>query len=539
MPIKAISSTNVIIGGSSVPTTILYSTDSGKIVEIFPNIVIDSLEDPRLRVYDVKTYENVSPYFILPGLVDSHVHLNEPGRTEWEGFATGTKAACSGGVTTVVDMPLNAIPPTTTVANFNMKLKAAKEQLWCDVAFWGGLVPTNLGDLLPLVKAGVRGFKGFLIDSGVDEFPAINKAYIQEAMKVLADCETIMMFHAELQIDKHLHTIVDSDNITKIRSLDGGEDLTTKQIDSLALSHILSPAEPRTGAPSHIVHHDDISIPALEAAATFDKELAKVDPRKYSSFLISRPDRFESDAISLIISCLEDSIKRNKGKVPPVHIVHLASMEALPLIRRAHKRGLPITVETCFHYLSLAAENIPKSATYFKCCPPIRTEANRVALWGALREGLITSVVSDHSPCTPELKHLAKGDFFSAWGGISSVGLGLPLLYSKGSSMKPPVSLIDIVKWCCENTAKQIGLQHCKGYLAVGHDADFIVFDAEREQEICNSNLYFKNKLTAYNGFRLQGVVLTTYLRGRVIFDGHNGPSRTPLGKAILEPRFA
>lgn len=536
--IKAISSTNVVLEGAIRAATIVYSSRSGKIIEIYADQVLDSLDHPLLRIYDVQICENVSPKVILPGLVDSHVHLNEPGRTEWEGFATGTRAACSGGVTTVVDMPLNAIPPTTTIANFNIKLQAAKDQLWCDVAFWGGMIPGNLDHLVPLVRAGVRGFKGFLIDSGVDEFPAINRAYINKALNVLAGSKTMMMFHAELQIDDNLHTIVDSDELKKIRSFEGENGVTKEQGVSLALSRVLSPAEPRAGIPSHIVHNDDAIESPLQAAAVLDKELSKVDPCTYSSFLISRPDRFETDAISMVLKCLKDMMLKNKGDVPPVHIVHLASVDAIPLIRQAHKEGIPITAETCFHYLSLAAENIPRSATHFKCCPPIRTEANRVGLWNALREGVITSVVSDHSPCTPELKSLAKGDFFSAWGGISSVGLGLSLLYTKGRSMKPPVSLTEIVKWCCENTAEQVGLQHRKGFIRIGYDADFVVFDQEGSQYIDNSSVYFKNKLTAYHGLTLDGVVMKTVVRGRVAFTYEDGPSNIPLGQTLLEPRF-
>lgn len=536
--IRAISSDRVVLDGAVKAATILYSTISGKIVEIYAGEVIESLKDPRLAAFDVRVNENVSPNVIFPGLVDSHVHLNEPGRTEWEGFATGTQAACSGGVTTVVDMPLNAIPPTTTMANFNAKLKATEDQLWCDVAFWGGMVPDNLDHLVPLVRAGVRGFKGFLIDSGVDEFPAIDKLYIKKAMQRLVDCKTIMMFHAEMQIDNNLHTIADSEEISKIRSLDEKDGVTEKQAKSLQLSHVLSAAEPRAGVPSHIVHDDDDITPPLVAAAGIDDELSKVDPCKYSSFLLSRPDRFETDAVSLIVRCLQESIKE-QGKAPPVHIVHLASMEVVPLVRQAHKDGLPITAETCFHYLSLAAENIPKSATTFKCCPPIRTEANRVALWRALQEGVISSVVSDHSPCTPELKNLAHGDFFSAWGGISSVGLGLSLIHTKGSAMKPAASLVDIARWCCENTAKQVGLQHRKGFLRVGHDADFAIFDSERILNIDNSSLKFKNKLTAYHGHTVKGVVVRTYLRGEVVFTRKSGPSHLPLGQPLLEPRFA
>lgn len=541
MPVKAIASSKVVVDGRCQPATILYSTESGKIIEIYYEVV-PTTQDPRLKAFDVSEYAIVSPHAVLPGLVDSHVHLNEPGRTEWEGFATGTRAASSGGVTTVVDMPLNAIPPTTTVHNFQVKLDAARNQLWCDVAFWGGLVPDNLQDLIPLVKSGVRGFKGFLIDSGVDEFPAIDKKYIDSVLALLRDEQTMLMFHAEMQTSEHEHTVVDMDkknHLDAVRSLDGAQDLTQEQMDGLALSRVLSPAEPRLGEPSHVVHHDDLIIQPLQAAAQIDDSLASIDPTQYSSFLISRPDHFETNAINLLVNCMRNAAKVN-STTPPVHIVHLASKDALPLLVNAREvLGLPITAETCFHYLTLAAEKIPAASTYFKCCPPIRTEENRVALWRALRKGIITSVVSDHSPCTPELKNLAKGDFFSAWGGIASVGLGLPIMHTVGATFNPPVTMVDIARWCCENTAVQTGLQHRKGFLKVGHDADFVVFDQNQQQLVANDETFFKNKLTAYNGFSLRGAVLTTVLRGRVVYRQDQGHSKVPMGQTILEPRFA
>lgn len=476
MPIKAIGSQRCIIDGRQTAATLLYSTDSGKIIEIY-NELVPSIEDQRLKLFDVKILEDVTPKVILPGLVDSHVHLNEPGRTDWEGFATGTQAASSGGVTTVIDMPLNSIPPTINVANLNAKLQAAKGQLWCDVGFWGGLVPDNLQDLIPLVKAGVRGFKGFLMDSGVPEFPPVDRSYVEDAMNELSNSEAMIMFHAEL--DTH------------------------------------------SKEPSH------------------QQDQRNMDPCEYNSFLASRPDRFEFDAISLIIDCLKKTMAENSGRAPLVHIVHLASMEAIPLMRQAHKDNLPITAETCFHYLSLAAEKIGNGATFCKCCPPIRNEENRLALWKGLRDGAITSVVSDHSPCTPELKRLEKGDFMSAWGGISSVGLGLSLLHTIGSTLDPPINLIEIVKWCCENTAKQVGLQNRKGYLRIGYDADFVIFDPDARQQVTNQGVYFKNKLTAYNGQELSGIVQRTILRGSTIFDlSDGGPSKSPLGRPILKPRY-
>ncbi|SCU93828.1 LAMI_0E15720g1_1 [Lachancea mirantina] len=538
MSIKAISSSNVILEGLQQPATIVYSTESGKILEIFDEVV-PRLQDSRLASLNVSEYIIVSPHVIMPGLVDTHVHLNEPGRTEWEGFATGTQAAATGGVTTVVDMPLNAIPPTTTVENLEIKLSAAEGQLWCDVAFWGGLVPDNIESLVPLVQAGVRGFKGFLIDSGVDEFPMIEKRHIKAAFDVLEGHKTVLLFHAELQSSSHHHTVVNNDglNLRSIRSLDGTETMTEEQSNALALSTVLSPAEPRRGEPSHIVHHDDqISAPLTEAAKE-DDNLSNIDPKSYLSFLLSRPDAFETNAIGLIISCLKEMMQK-KGSVTPVHIVHLASREAIPLVASAQRDfNLPITAETCFHYLTFAAERIERSATVMKCCPPIRDENNRLGLWEGLTDGIISTVVSDHSPCTPELKNLANGDFFAAWGGISSVGLGLPIIFTEAQKFSRSITLCDIVRWCCENTAIQVGLQDRKGFLKVGHDADFIIFDRYQEQKIRNENVQFRNKITAYHKLPLRGRVLTTVLRGRVIFEDDSGISSNPMGQTLLEPR--
>lgn len=570
---RAISSTNVIIDDQIVPATIIFSVESGKILEIVHEILHN--DDPLFQLYDVDVanYRNVSPFFIMPGLVDSHVHLNEPGRTEWEGFETGTKAAAAGGVTTVVDMPLNAIPPTTNIKNFNIKLEAAKGQLWVDIGFWGGLVPTNLNDLIPLINAGVRGFKGFLIDSGVDEFPAIDQHYIDQALKIVEGNDTLIMFHAEMQPVDHSYggpQIVDGiEDEDTIEDLDIGfnqnyhrdlrltpsnslrktisgrsllpshqeehdyinQDLTDDQITALASSPILAPVDPITGIPSKMVHHDDHILSPLLAASKTNDELANVDPTAYTSFLASRPDIFEVEAIKTIIGCAK------KTPSVPLHIVHLATQDAVPILFEAQQAGLKITAETCFHYLSLYAEKIPNCSTIYKCCPPIRTNDNRLKLWETLRNDIITTVVSDHSPCTPELKNLAKGDFFSAWGGLASVGLGLPVLYTEGLKLNPPVSLVDIVKWTSKNTAKQVGLSHKKGDLKVGFDADMVIFDPFTTQTISNATTYFKNKLTAYDGFELQGRVMETILRGNSVFAINKGHSTIPMGKPILEKR--
>ncbi|KAG7881190.1 hypothetical protein KL938_003320 [Ogataea parapolymorpha] len=522
---KAISSSRVVANDRVGPATIIYSEYSGKILTVIPSILDDG--DLMFAQYNVVSYRKLDPLVIMPGLVDAHVHLNEPGRTEWEGFATGTQAAASGGVTTVVDMPLNAVPPTTTIKNFYLKLEAAKGQCWVDTAFWGGLVPTNLDHLVPLIQAGVRGFKGFLMDSGVSEFPMITPEYIQQALKRVNGFSTVLLFHAEM----------DSDCDASIDVHHHYEGLTDHQAQLLASSPTLHPVEPTIGAISqlakspkiHALSLDD-EITPLEKAIEDNSELESVDPTSYSSFLASRPDSFEITAIKNIITCSRKYPSTN------VHIVHLATKEALPMIEYAQKKlNLPITAETCFHYLTLKAEDIPNGATQFKCCPPIRTDNNRRELWHGLKRGIITSVVSDHSPCTPELKGLERGDFFEAWGGISSVGFGLPLLYSEGLNFG--ISFTDIARWCCENTAKQVGLEHKKGSIAPGMDADFAIFDPEAHHTVANVRTFFKNKLTAFHGRKLHGRVVETVLRGRSIYALGKGVSDLPIGELLLEPR--
>lgn len=498
----ALASNLVVVGDAVVPATVVYSPRSGLVLAIVEGVVGPA--DPLLLPYDVKHYRDVSPLAILPGLVDAHVHLNEPGRTEWEGFASGTQAAASGGVTTVVDMPLNAIPPTTTVANFNRKLDAAEGQTWVDVAFWGGLVPGNLTELKPLVAAGVRGFKGFLMESGVDEFPMVDKSYIEQALVEVNGLSTILMFHAELDNDQENGCCTKNDNKDKADKADKA-DIDEKSQNS----------------------------PLLGSACIDHSALAKADPRKYQTFLDSRPDSFETNAIAQIITCMDAQPKTK------CHIVHLASQQALPEIEAAQARGLPLSVETCFHYLSLRAEDIPDGNTQFKCCPPIRSDSNRRALWEALRKGTITSVVSDHSPCTPELKGLERGDFMAAWGGISSVGFGLPLLWTRGRDLYgDKFSLADVAQYCCKATAKQIGLSHRKGAIAPGMDADFAIFDPSLAFTVANARTFFKNKLTAFDGERLTGRVVETILRGKSIYALGKGVSNVPMGSLILEPRL-
>ncbi|KAI0765483.1 allantoinase [Fomes fomentarius] len=440
---------NVILSdGQPRPATIIADAATGKITAILHKTSIRS-DFPDM---DHAQFVDAGDKYILPGLVDAHVHLNEPGRTDWEGFWTGTRAAASGGVTTVVDMPLNSIPPTTTVANLEAKRSAARGQCWTDVAFWGGVIPHNQTHLKPLVDAGVRGFKCFLIESGVEEFPCVTENDVKLAMDELKDTSTVLCFHAELESSS-----------------------------------------------------DPSSNPAGEA-----------DPTQYTTFLASRPPSLEVSAISLIthLHASHPTLR--------LHIVHLSASAALPLIRAAHSARLPLTVETCFHYLLLSAAHIPPAGRpEFKCCPPVRDDANRDALWAALLDGTIDCVVSDHSPCVAALKHVppdGDGDIMAAWGGISTLGLGLSLLWTE--ARRRGVGIDRLVDWLSVNTAKHAGLQDRKGQLSVGFDADLVVWDPEAQIQVTKESLNFKNKLTPYEGLTLSGRVEQTYVRGRLVYAG-------------------
>ncbi|TKA61729.1 hypothetical protein B0A55_12207 [Friedmanniomyces simplex] len=478
--ITVVASTRAVVEDRLTAATIVISTITGKITSIFHSVL------PASSFPAGTPYTDYSPHVLLPGLVDAHVHLNEPGRTEWEGFWTGTRAAAFGGVTTVVDMPLNAIPPTTTVAGLKEKIAAAEGQCWVDVGFYGGIVPGNVHELKPLVRGGVRGFKGFLIDSGVEEFPAVSSADIAAVFEELADEPTTVMFHAEM----------------------------------------IPPISASVG--------DDVqwSLPPLEPSGPLDR---------YQTFLDSRPSSFETYAILEILSLAHLAPKL------PLHVVHLSAIEAIPMIRQARANGVKITTETCFHYLSLAAEQIQEGDTRHKCCPPIREQANQDGLWQELldrKDSIIKTVVSDHSPCTPNLKllpsHLpgaegglkagcssdqGKGDFFSAWGGISSVGLGISILWTEAMRRSLPVdeTIRNMAFWCCGNTAKQVGLEHRKGSLKVGMDGDVAVFDDEAKFEVQSNAMLFRNKCSPYQGKTLKGVVRDTWLRG---FGGRDGDER-------------
>ena len=381
---------------------------------------------------------------VMPGLVDTHVHVNEPGRTEWEGFSTATHSAAAGGTTTLIDMPLNSIPATTSLPGLLTKIKAARKKCFVDVGFWGGVVPGNINELEPMLAAGVVGFKCFLVPSGVDEFQHVTEQDLREAMRELSRLAALLIVHAELP-------------------------------------------------------------------GPIDQAGTSGSPTEYDSFLCSRPYAAENEAIALMIRLSREFNTR-------VHIVHLSSAEALPMIHAAQQSGVQITAETCPHYLHFAAQEIPAGATEFKCCPPIRDQANREQLWQGLFNGAIETIVSDHSPCPSEMKRLEQGDFIAAWGGIASLQLRLPVIWTE--SRLRGASLTDITRWLCSEPAELVGLGHRKGKLAKGYDADVIIWDSAKEFQVNSAQLHHRHKTTPYNGEVLTGVVEKTFLRGRKIYDG-------------------
>jgi allantoinase len=382
---------------------------------------------------------------VLPGLVDTHVHINEPGRTEWEGFHTATRAAAAGGVTTLVDMPLNSTPATTSVEGFRAKSEAARGQCWVDVGFWGGVVPGNASQIEPLVREGVLGFKCFLTPSGVDDFPNVSERDLRQALPELARLGAVLLVHAE--------------SPAKLRAMEG-------------------------------------------------------DPNVYAHYLASRPRESENEAIALMIRLGEEFSAK-------MHIVHLSSADALPMLR-----GAELTVETCPHYLTFAAEEIPDGALEFKCAPPIREQENRERLWAGLEAGAIHLVATDHSPCPPAMK---SGDFSSAWGGIASLQLSLAIMWN--GTQKRGIASERISEWMSAAPARLAGLAHRKGSIAVGLDADLAIWNPDAAPP---AELHHRHKLTPYRRQDFPGAVEATFLRGNKIYE-RGGFSSAALG-AILKP---
>lgn len=383
---------------------------------------------------------------VMPGLVDTHVHINEPGRTEWEGFETATRAAAAGGVTTLIDMPLNSIPATTTARALERKRAAARKKCWVNVGFWGGVVPGNAGELRDLHRAGAFGFKCFLVPSGVPEFVNVSEADLRVAVPILAELDAPLLVHSELP------------------------------------------------------------GPIEEAA----KELAQSDPRRYQSWLVSRPPSAEAQAIELMIRLAREFNAR-------VHIVHVSAASSVLLVRQAKKEGVHITAETCPHYLFFSSGKIPNGRTEYKCAPPVRDSRNNKGLWAGLTEGVIDFIVSDHSPSPPAMKCLETGDFFKAWGGISSLQLGLPAIWTK--IKRGNHSLARVARWMCSGPTRLAGLEGFKGAISAGYDADMVVWNPEKRFVVRPRMLQHRHKVTPYANRELRGVVEATFLRGEMIYD--------------------
>ncbi len=436
-------SRRVVLPDGVVPAVLRIR--GGRIAEVLRGAAGDTAADAPVT--------DVGDSVVMPGLVDTHVHVNEPGRAEWEGFATATRAAAAGGVTTLCDMPLNSVPPTTTRDAFHAKVEAAAGRIRVDVGFWGGLVRDNAAELVPLRAAGVLGFKAFLSPSGVPEFPEVSEEDLRAGMRRLEGSR--LLAHAEWP--EHL--------------------------------------QPWQG-----------------------------DPRSYAGYLATRPRAAEKEAVVRLVR-----LCRETGA--PVHILHLSSADSLETIARARAEGLPVTAETCPHYLFFAAEEIADGATEFKCAPPIRERENRERLWAALGEGVIDMVVSDHSPAPPSLKHRESGDFARARGGISSLGLTLPAVWTAASGRG--FSISDVARWMCAAPAKLAGFDPWKGEIAEGKNADLVVWNPDAAWTVDPARLHARHRLTPWAGVKLSGVVLATYLKGEKIYAGGEFLSG-PRGEILL-----
>ena len=436
----------VHVGGAFRPAA--FSIEDGRIGEILP------FDAPGPDAIVVETGD----FAVTPGLIDAHVHVNEPGRTEWEGYATATAAAAAGGVTTIVDMPLNGIPPTTSLAGVEARRAAIDGTARVDVVLWGGLVPGNVRELPSLAAAGVAGIKCFLCPSGVDEFPHVGESVLDEALPVLRSLSLPLLVHAE------------------------------------------SPAVlDRAGAPPG-------------------------DARAYARYLATRPPQAEVEAIEMLVR-----LARRHGA--RVHVVHVSSREGLAVIEAAKAGGLRISAETCPHYLTFDSRDIAAGATLYKCAPPIRSAVHREALWAGLARGAIDLVASDHSPCPPGFKHLETGDFGAAWGGIASLELLLPAVWSEAHARGHGIE--SVIGWTSEAPARLAGIASRKGRLAPGYDADFVVWDDAEEFTVAPRELHHRHAPTPYAGRTLRGVVRQTWVRGALAYHRGRGLAALPSGRWI------
>ena len=424
---QALHSTRVVTPNGVIEATLILA--EGKINEVLSGRV--EREGVPFETYGNKV--------IMPGVIDAHVHINEPGRTHWEGFETATKAAAAGGITTLIEMPLNADPVTTTADALRFKLEAAKGKLHVNCGFYGGVVPGNINDLDGLLNAGVFGIKAFLTHSGIDEFPNVTEADLRMAMPILKKHDAKLLVHCELE-----------------------------------------------------------TVPAPKPT----------DTRSYAQYLASRPRAWENDAIALMIRLSEESDVH-------VHIVHVSSSDALPMIRAAKNRGVRMTAETCPHYLVFCAEEIPDGATEFKCAPPIRERANNELLWEALKDGTLDFVTTDHSPAPPDVKEQESGDFMKAWGGIAGLQFLLPAFWT--GAKERGFSLEDVARLLCERPADFLGLKP-KGRIAPGCDADLVVWDPEASFVVKEEMIQHRHKLTPYAGHSLKGILEQNFVEGKVVF---------------------
>ncbi|HRF27334.1 MAG TPA: allantoinase AllB [Ferruginibacter sp.] len=413
------------INGALQPATIVMRDG------IIRDIIFDKTEG-------AEDYEDL---VIMPGAIDAHVHINEPGRTEWEGFDTATKAAAAGGITSIVDMPLNSSPVTTNLESLRIKQQASFGKMHVHVGFYGGLIPGNLEDLPALIDHGILGIKCFMVHSGIDEFPNVSIEDIDAAMPLLAAAGIPLLAHAEW---------------------------------------IREPAICRINE----------------------------EPSSYREYLASRPDVWETDAIRILV----ELCRKHRCRV---HIVHVSSMYSLPIIRDAKREGLPITAETCPHYIYFNAEEIPDAQPLFKCAPPVRTKAHAEALKQALMDGTLDFIASDHSPAPPQIKKLDSGNLRDAWGGISGLQVLLPVSWT---ALKANMELSEFIPLLTGKPAQFLGLHQTKGQITKGYDADLVIWDPGQEFTLHTTELCHRHSACPYTGRTLSGFVKETILRGETIF---------------------